>query len=77
LLTTIDLLGREKRGMQRLLSVKEVSELLNVKPSSIYKRSRLGKIPCVRFGSLLRFSEAAVLAWLQEGKAAEPVVRAS
>ena len=61
--------------MERLLSVKEVSALLNVRPASIYKRSRIGAIPCVRVGSLLRFSEAAIREWVEGGQAAEPVAK--
>ncbi len=53
---------------QRLLSVPEVAELLKMRPSWIYERCRrrkLDQIPHFKLGKYLRFSEQAVLKWLE------------
>ena len=41
--------------MQQLLTAPELAQVLNVKPSSIYRYSAEGKIPTLRVGALIRF----------------------
>lgn len=47
----------------RYLTLKEVAELLRVKPRTIYAWVSDNRIPFERKGSLLRFRLDAVLAW--------------
>ena len=53
---------------ERLLTVVEVAELLKVPISWVYERSRrrgAAQIPHFKLGKYLRFSEQAVLKWLE------------
>ncbi len=36
--------------MDKLLTVKEVADMLNVKPKTVYQWAELGQIPCIRLG---------------------------
>jgi predicted DNA-binding transcriptional regulator AlpA len=52
----------------RILTVKQVGELLQIPPSSVYEktRSRRGGVPplpCRRVGKYLRFFDTEVMAW--------------
>ena len=53
----------------RILTVKQVGELLQIPPSSVYERTRSRRggvppLPCRRVGKYLRFFESEVLEWL-------------
>jgi excisionase family DNA binding protein len=47
-----------------LLTVKELSTWLNIKPSTLYLWSAQGKIPCQKIHGLIRFDPDAITAWL-------------
>ncbi len=54
--------------LDRLLTVEEVAELLQVPTSWVYERARrrsVERIPGFRLGKYWRFREADVLAWLE------------
>ena len=46
--------------MKTLLTVPQLAELLQVRKSWIYEKSRTGKIPSIKLGGHLRFDSAAV-----------------
>lgn len=50
--------------MEKLLTPKELSELLSVKLSTIYHWTHLEFIPYVKIGRFIRFRESEVLKWL-------------
>lgn len=53
---------------ERLMTVEEVAELLQVPPSWVYAHTReraLTRIPGFRLGKYWRFREADVLNWLE------------
>ena len=54
---------------QKLLTVKEVSEILDLKPARIYELCRRDKnFPVVLIGERqYRFSETALLNWIEQG----------
>src|SRR3972149_6914853 len=52
----------------KLLSVKEISALIQAKPSTIYQWAELGQIPCFKINGLLRFDEKGILDWLKNQK---------
>ena len=53
---------------QKLLTVKEVSEILDLKPARVYELTRQQKIPFVQIGERqYRYSEIALLNWIENG----------
>ena len=48
-----------------MLTVKELSAWLNIKPSTLYLWVSQNKIPCRRIHGLLRFGPEAIQAWLK------------
>jgi excisionase family DNA binding protein len=53
---------------QKLLTVKEVAEILDLKPARIYELTRERKIPFVQIGERqYRYSETALLNWIERG----------
>ncbi len=57
------------RGMPpKLMTVAEVAGWLGVAPKTIYKWAALGKLPCVRMGTLLRFDPCEIARWVGDRK---------
>ena len=52
----------------KLLDVKEIAQILNVKPSTIYQWSELGQMPCIKFNGCVRFDFDDVTNWLNSCK---------
>ena len=52
-------------GMIILLTVKDLSARLNIKPSTLYLWAAQGKIPCRKIHGLIRFDPDAITAWLR------------
>ncbi len=53
---------------QKLLTVKEVGEILDLKPARIYELTREKKIPFVQIGERqYRYSEPALRCWIDNG----------
>ena len=48
-----------------LLTVKDLSAWLNVKPSTLYLWAAQGKIPCRKIHGVLRFEPDAITTWLR------------
>jgi excisionase family DNA binding protein len=48
-----------------MLTIKELSAWLNIKPSTLYLWASQGKIPCHRIHGLIRFEPEAIQAWLK------------
>jgi len=59
--------------MNRLLSVKEVAEYLNVKPVTVRRRANSGEIPSIRIGNRIRFHKQQIDRWLLERSSRRPV----
>jgi excisionase family DNA binding protein len=57
--------------MDRLLTAKQVGELLNVNQFTIYQWVREGSLPAIREGRTLRFSPAGLEAWARARSATE------
>lgn len=54
------------RKADRLLTVDEVAAWLQVKPRTIYQWVHEGYIPVIKLGSLVRFDQASILAWVKK-----------
>jgi len=50
--------------MTKLLTVKQVSEILNTSASTIYQWVEEGKIPYCKLNGCLRFTEDEISAWI-------------
>jgi excisionase family DNA binding protein len=50
--------------MERLMTAKQVSELIEVKPSTVYQWVHLGLIPYVKLGKCVRFKKAELFRWI-------------
>ena len=48
-----------------LLTIKDLSRQLNIKPSTLYLWAAQGKIPCQKIHGLIRFDPEAIAIWLQ------------
>ena len=47
-----------------LLTIKDLSARLNIKPSTLYLWASQGKIPCIKIHGLIRFDLDTIIAWL-------------
>lgn len=56
--------------MKKLISVKEVAEILKVKSSTLYQWAELGQIPCVKLNGALRFDLEDIEKWINSCKKA-------
>jgi predicted DNA-binding transcriptional regulator AlpA len=52
----------------KLISIKELSGIINVKPSTLYQWAELGQIPCVKLNGCLRFDLDEILDWIKSCK---------
>ena len=55
-------------GLQRLLTVDEVAEFLQVHPKTVLRLVRSDDLPCLRLRSRLRFDPADVVRWVSARK---------
>ena len=51
--------------MEKLLTAKQVSELLEVKTATVYDWVSRGVIPYVKLGRLIRFKKAEIFRWVE------------
>jgi excisionase family DNA binding protein len=54
----------------KLIGVKEISEMLNVKPSTLYQWAELGQIPSIKINGCLRFDIEDIMNWIETCKKA-------
>ena len=59
--------------MERLMTAKQVSELIEVKPSTVYQWVHLGLIPYVKLGKCVRFKKADLFRWIDKNLRKERV----
>ncbi len=52
----------------KILTVKELSELIKVKPKTLYQWAELGQIPCIKLNGALRFDYNDILNWIESCK---------
>lgn len=52
----------------KILTVRELSEILKVKPKTLYQWAELNQIPCMKLNGCLRFDLDEILKWLQTCK---------
>ena len=50
------------------LTVEEVAERMSVSKAWLYRQAKAGKVPHIRFGSVIRFSLDDINRWITEHK---------
>lgn len=60
-----------------LLTVKEVAEWLQVKPSTLYAWVAQGKMPALKLQGVIRFRRADIDAWLEDCQIQRPTTSRS
>ena len=50
--------------MNKLLTIKQLSELIQVSPKTIYNWTHIKYIPHIKFRKGLRFKEETIITWL-------------
>ena len=53
--------------MEKLLTVKQVAEILGVTEDRVYSMAREGLIPCVKLGRQIRFSPRVLEEFIRSG----------
>jgi excisionase family DNA binding protein len=61
-----DMEAMESRALQRLMTVNEIAEYLQVKPSTIYQWTHQGYIPHVKLGNRVRFRLSQIDVWIEK-----------
>ncbi|MBI4358094.1 MAG: helix-turn-helix domain-containing protein [Candidatus Omnitrophica bacterium] len=59
--------------MERLMTAKQVSELIEVKPSTVYQWVHVGLIPYVKLGKCVRFKKGELFRWIDKNHRKERV----
>ena len=63
-------LVRQSEGVcmaeMKLLDITQLSEILSVKPATIYGWVHDGFIPCIKLGRLVRFSDKDIQEWVNK-----------
>lgn len=59
--------------MERLMTAKQVSELIEVRPSTVYQWVHLGLIPYAKLGKCVRFKKAELFRWIDKNLRKERV----
>ena len=65
---------RTGTGLPRLLTTREIADLLRVKERKVYDMAAAGEIPHRRLTGKLLFPEAEISAWLSGGQGTRPAV---
>ena len=65
---TPDGLSGNQKMTDRLMTVEEVAAYLRVKPSTVYKWAKDGRVPAAKVGRLWRFDREEIEAWVKSRK---------
>ena len=62
---TLTLTEKLARNYKGALTAKQLAELLNISPKTVFKMAKAGRIPSFRVGSAVRFDARLVIDWLR------------
>lgn len=51
---------------RNLIGIREMAKKLDVHPSWLYQRTRMGAVPHYRLGKYVKFNESEVMLWIKE-----------
>jgi excisionase family DNA binding protein len=63
---TLTLTKKIARGTSGALTAKQLAELLNISPKTVFKLAKTGRIPNFRIGTAVRFDAKLVIDWLRK-----------
>lgn len=49
-----------------LLDARQVAQMLSIGRNQVYELAHGGRLPCIRFGSRMRFPRSAILKWIEQ-----------
>jgi len=50
--------------IMKIVGIKEIAQILSVKPSTLYHWAELGQIPCIKINGALRFDIEDINKWV-------------
>jgi excisionase family DNA binding protein len=62
---SIDLASRIEK-LPGALTASELATLLNMGKTAVYEMAATGRIPCIRYGSTVRFDPSRTATWIRE-----------
>lgn len=54
------------KKIEKLLDIIEISQLIGISPSTIYKMTHKKRIPFVKVGRLVKFEPSKIMEWLEK-----------
>ena len=58
--------GGDIMSESTVFTVQELAEYLKMKPVTIYKHAKSGKLPCFKVGANWRFKKSTIDSWIAE-----------
>ena len=63
---TLTLTKKIARDVRGALTAKQLAQMLNISPKTVFKMAKAGRIPNFRVGSAVRFDARLVIDWLRK-----------
>jgi excisionase family DNA binding protein len=60
------------RSAKGALTAKQLAEVLNISPKTVFKLAKAGRIPSFRVGTAVRFDAQLVVDWLRKQRTGHP-----
>jgi excisionase family DNA binding protein len=60
------------RSAKGALTAKQLSEVLNISPKTIFKMAKAGRIPSFRVGTSVRFDAQLIVEWMRRQRTGHP-----
>jgi excisionase family DNA binding protein len=71
-LETLTLTRMLLRSAKGALNAKQLAEVLNISPKTVFKLAKAGRIPSFRVGTAVRFDPRLVVDWLRKQRTGHP-----
>ena len=71
-LETLTLTRKLLRSAKGALTAKQLAEVLNISPKTVFKLAKAGRIPSFRIGTAVRFDARLIVDWLRKQRTGYP-----
>jgi excisionase family DNA binding protein len=71
-LETLTLTRKLLRSAKGALTAKQLAEVLNISPKTVFKLAKAGRIPSFRVGTAVRFDARLIVDWLRRQRTGHP-----